>query len=212
MSADIGTEQLIIGHLMREPSLLLQQDKYQINTEDFSSPAYQYIYYAIHKIVQRGEVKNISVIDIENYFGEGTSSRHLYDEVSGRGALTDAVQKAKDLESSFESAYVDFKRYNLIKDMKKAKFLDSRPIDSDRETNPGIGPTEEIAIQDYLEGKSAAEVLEDYERELIELKSKYSQGDASDSQSIFDGLEELMESLQEYPEVGIPFQGELLII
>lgn len=207
--ASKGTQQLVIGNLMREPTLLLQTDKYDLNTTDFSELVYQYIFYAIHSLVQDGKIGAIGVHEIEQFLGQDTSARALYDARGGQTALIDAAQGGLAVESNFETVYKDLKRENLIQDLRRARFLDSRAVDGDEETNPTLSHDERVKINDEVSNLSATEILEEYEKELMRYKNKYSRGDASETKTIVDGMDELVASLQESPLIGLPLQGDL---
>lgn len=200
-----GTEQILIGALMRNPTALLQTEKYQIETSDFETPVYRYIYYAIYDMVQKGACESITVPEIENWLGENSRGRAIYESNAARQPLVDALEHTDGIANNVENAYNNFKRENVIRDLKKSGFDTSEfYMDTD---NGNSDKRQEV--NDKFNTLSPADILETVDNKVLQLKGKYLKGDSLESQSIYDNIEEMIFGLEESPEIGLPLQGNL---
>ena len=200
---DRGTEQLLIGALMRNPSVLLQKDKYQLDTSDFEHSLYQYAFYAIANMVQDGIKGAVPAQEIENWLGKESRGKDIYEGTSGRQTLVDALSRAEDTGHNFESLYEQLKKENLIRDLQKANFNTNEFLVDNAKTD------EDKIKNDKYNSLRAGDILTSIEDRLLKVKTKYLRGDSSESQTLYEGLEELILSLKESPEIGMPLQGDI---
>jgi replicative DNA helicase len=197
--AQIMTEQLIIGALMQTPQLLLQSDKYQFTPEDFRNPVYRYVYWAISNLAP-GATKKLEIYEIENFLNSSTNAKGVYDSKNGRQALIDC----NEIElGSFDQAYVQFKKENLLFDLQRFGYDTEKLYVSNAIT------AEQRQLNDRYAEATPADLLGVVNKEFVQLQSKYTLNDTSETQTLFDGVEEMLAELQETPEVGLPLQGIL---
>lgn len=198
-------EQIMIGSLMKNPTRLLEVDKYQLGVQDFDTPIYQYIFVAINNMVQDGADKCITVPEIESWLGQSSRGRSIYDAMGSKQTLLDACEMSEDISNNFDTAYQNLKRDNVIRDLRKKNFDTSQFYMFEDEGNI----EKRLEINDKYNSLTAEDILNSVEGDLFELKNKYMKKDSSQSQTLFTGLEEMILGLEEYPEVGLPLQGSL---
>lgn len=197
--AQHSTEQLMIGTLMHAPKLLLQTDKYQIVANDFENPVYRYVFWAIDNLAP-GAAKELTPYEIEQWMFKSPSAKAVYENKNGRQALIDCEGVPV---SSFDGLYSSFKKENLVKDLHSFGYDTSRvyvetPItETDRK------------IDEVFANSTTQDILDKIGSDFIQLQSKYTLNDTSEVQTLFSGMEEMLEELAECPEIGLPLQGKL---
>lgn len=193
--ASYGTEQILISALMHNPKYLLQKDKYQLETSEFSCKVYQYIFFAIASMAPTA-TKSITIPEIEQFLKDSQKASAVYESQATRQALIDG----NELEpGAFETSYRRFKKENLLEELKK-EGIDTSSYEKD-----------ELNDENDVDkmGKTADDIIDDIEKKLLVLKTKYTKGDTSETKTIFDGMEEMLVGLEESPEIGLPLQGKL---
>lgn len=200
-----GTEQLLIGCLMREPSALLQTDTYTLDTNEFASPLYRSVFYAIANIAQENEKRpneKITVQAVENWLGDSSKGAAIYKTNEGKTTLVDALSQAADNYAPFDSTYLRFKKENLLEELKKRKFDIGSIYVEDAKT------LEDFEINDRFNSMSLEEIFTVYDASLNQLKKKLLKHDnVTETQSLNEGMREMIVSLRKNPEIGIPLQG-----
>ena len=197
--AQQSTEQLVIGTLMHAPKLLLQTDKYQLTETDFENPLYRFIFWAIDNLAP-GATKELAPYEIEQWLFSSPTAKSVYDSKNGRQALIDCDSVPV---SSFDGLYASFKKENLVKDLGRFGYDTSRiyvatPINEhDRK------------IDEAFANSTAQTILDKINSDFIQLQSKYTLNDTSEVQTLFSGMEEMLDELAECPEIGLPLQGKL---
>lgn len=197
--ADTSTEQQILGTLMYNPKLLLQSDKYQIKTEDFNSNIMKYIFWAIENLAPSA-TGPLTPYEVEQWLSNSPTGKALFDSKNGRQFLVDCYNTPV---SSFDGLYMQFQRENLINDLGKFgyntdKIYVQHPIS-----------IEEKKIAEKYANSTPQDIISNVENDFMKIKSKYTLKDTSEVQSLFTGIEEMMNNLSEFPEIGLPLQGKL---
>ena len=72
----------VLGSLIKEPSLLSKTDIYNLTIEDFTSHFEKYIFSAIYNLYQGG-ARNISIVDIDNYFNSHPVAKQTFEQNKG---------------------------------------------------------------------------------------------------------------------------------
>lgn len=196
--AQQGTEQLMIGSLMHAPKLLLQTDKYQIVDSDFENPVYRYIFWAIDNLAAGAE-KELTPYEIEKFMFTSPAGKGIYESRNGRQALIDCEGVPV---GSFDGLYQQFKKENLIRDLQKDMNMDTKDLYIETPTTEYERKVDEIFAQ-----SSTQDLLDKVERKFSQIKSKYTLNDTSESQTLFEGIEDMLADLELKPEMGLPLQG-----
>lgn len=197
--AEVSTEQLIIATLINKPQLLLQSDKYQFAVEDFDNPVYRYAYWAIGNIAAGAKGK-LHPYEIEHYIQQSSVAWATFEAKGGKQALIDADNLPAE---SFDTLYQRFRKENLLKDLRKFGYdtstiqVDTPLTEAEREINR--------AYPDL----TTQQILDRVNKDFLVIQSKYTLNDTSETQTLYSGIEEMLEDLQESPEIGMPLQGKL---
>jgi replicative DNA helicase len=197
--AQKSTEQVIVGTLIKNPKLLLQTDKYQLTPDDFDTPLYRYVFWAIENMAP-GATGELRIFEIENWLDQNANAKAVFENKGGRQVLQDCSNT--DV-SSFETQYTLLKKENLIRDLQRFGY--------DRERICPINPISESEreLSTKFANSSTEDILEQIQSDFVKLQSKYVLKDTSEVQTLFAGMEEMLEDLKETPEIGLPLQGKL---
>ena len=196
--AAVSTEQMMVSAIMREPTLLLQSDKYQVNSSDFQTPVYRAIFWALENLAPtaRGPIQ---VYEIENFLSQNSGAIGTYNDRHGRQAIVDCDPMEV---GAFEGLYRQFKKENLIHDLKQFGYNTEKIC-------PETCVTEQQRIQNkWYSDAPIDEILGIVNKEFVQLQSKYTLNDTSETKTLFDGVEEMLTELELTPEIGLPLQGK----
>lgn len=193
-------EKIILGSLMKNPLLLAESDRFSLSIDDFDDRLTQHIFYAIASIAQSGSTK-IKVQDVHLFLQTTPTGLALFDSNNGIALLNDAMELAND--PSFGTYYNLFKKENLLRDLRKMgydtkEFYDINPITQ-----------QEIKINDKYNSLELKDIIEVIKMKLLGLESTYLTNDATETQDVFEGMEELIAELEVNPDIGVPIQGDI---
>ena len=197
--ADTATEQQLLGTLMHNPKLLLQSDKYQIENSDFSNGIMKYIYWAIENLAPSAKGP-LTPYEVEQWISNSPTGRELF---RSKGAQQFLIDCDTTPVSSFDPLYMQFKRENLIRDLQVAGY------DTKQLYCPHPITEKERQIAEIYAQSTPQDLIGKVEQNFMSIKSKYTLQDTSKVQTLWDGLEDMMEGLEENPEIGLPLQGKL---
>ncbi len=192
------TEQQILGTLIRQPKLLLQTDKFQLLPEDFDNQFYKYLFWAIDHLSD-GATGELQLYELEHFLLKNPTSKKIFEDKNGRQLLIDCQDVPV---SNFEIIYDTLKKENLMRDMKK------RGDNIDRYYVEIPITKEQQEISRRFSEHDIQTLINEIDKDFIQLKTPYLKGDSSESRSIYDGMEDLLEELEQYPEIGLPLQGK----
>ena len=200
MNIDKNTIQQVLGCLMKHPQFLSEVDRYSFLLTDFPSRFEKYIYGAIENLYQNKAIR-IRPIDIENYLQSNKPAAQLFEQQNGIEYLQDIEELAE--VDNFQYYYDRFKKLNLLKDLQKSGF-DISPFYCDDLTNERYQE-----INSRFERISAKDITNEIRSKIVRLESQYEVGEEVETETAFEGIEELIESFQEAQDIGLPVQGHI---
>ena len=184
---------------MKKPSLLSEKDKYNLQPSDFESRFERYIFIAILNSYTNG-AQSLSEIDIDNYLMEHKDQYLLFQQNNGISYLQDALDMSTP--ENFEYYYNRIKKFNCLKDLKKSGF-DISEFYEENELNP-----KQFEINQRFETLKPKDIFDGLKRKIYKVEGEYTEGDASITTDISDGIDELLEKLKNSPDAGARFQGK----
>lgn len=190
----------IFGSLMRHPSYLSEIDKYSLNISDFSNKFYRIIFTAINGLHNNG-AKIINPIDVENYLSSNQSAKLLFEQRSGIDFLQDAVEMSE--EQNFDYYYKKLKKINLLRDLKESG-IDTSDFYIEDLTNPKA-----LEVNKIFEELDIRDIIEGLKKKFAKVEHNYANGEVTESSKASEGIRELVEEIEENPEVGRPLQGKI---
>lgn len=199
MLSDKNAVLQVIGSLMKNPSLLSEKDKYNLQPSDFESRFERYIFIAILNSYTNG-AQSLSEIDIDNYLMEHKDQYLLFQQNNGISYLQDALDMSTP--ENFEYYYNRIKKFNCLKDLKKSGF-DISEFYEENELNP-----RQFEINQRFETLKPKDIFDSLKRKIYKVEGEYTEGDASITTDISVGIDELLEKLKNSPDAGARFQGK----
>lgn len=198
--ADKKTEQIVIGSLMKQPQLLSMADRYSLTVKDFDDRLMSFIFYAIAHIAAEGSTK-IEVQDVDLFLQNSETGKELFKSRDGISLLNDSMELANT--DSFGTYYSLLKKENLLRDLKNLGI----DVSEYYQVNPITG--EALQLNDRFMAMDIEEIIGSIKARVADLEGQYAKGTASSTQSVVEGMRDLIDDLEENPEVGPPLQGEI---
>jgi replicative DNA helicase len=185
---DEKTAEMVLINVFKFPQLLDQPDKFYLSSDDFYSKFHKTIFVSINNLFVQG-LEHLTTLDIENYLHSKPDFKKIFDDGNGSQLLGNADTSA-DI-NSFQYYYERLKKLTLL------RAFDHNGID--------IEPEFKI-IDDY----DIEQIADSIDQRIERIKSDYLSKTWSISKHAGEGLEDLINSLKQQPEFGIPLYGKLI--
>lgn len=200
IKADRNCIQQIFGALMQHPQYLSEVDKYSLSLTDFTSRFDAYIFSAISGLYLDGNVK-IHPIDIENYLSSDQLAASTFEKQNG----IEFLQDSEDLSdyTSFPFYYNYLKKINLLRDLQKSGFDVSSFYCED------LAKPNAYEINSRFNELSVSDIVDTLKKKILAAEKNYVKTDETETQTIAEGIEELIEGFDAQEELGLPVQGEI---
>lgn len=192
--------QQVLGCLMKHPQYFNEVDKYSFLLSDFPRKFDKYIFSAINGLYVNGAEK-IQIVDIENYLKSDAIAEQTFKDENGIEYLQD-IQELTEVEN-FPYYYNKLKKFNLLKDLDRSGFDISQFYSEDT-----ISPEGRKVNQEF-EHLTTKDITEKVRRKLLGIESKYETTDEIEVESLADGIDDLIDNLDEEQEIGMPIQGSI---
>ena len=201
--ADSSAAVFVIVSLMKAP-LLLEDENVIITQNDFHQPLQQIIFTAIYNIAKTG-AQSITPQDIDLYLKSYPSQYDYYQQRKGYDWLLNTYQATEKSDPHQFTFYYDrLKKFSVLRDLVANGFDISEFYDLSQDfLNRDIQ-------DEKLNNISLPEMINKVREKLVVIENKHVGRQEATSQSSQEGLRELVESLRNHPEVGLPFDGEML--
>ena len=193
----------IIGCVYNNPSLLEQTDKYTITDEDFTEDFHRIVFGAIYKIHELGATK-INLKNISDFLETRPKSQAIFNANKGEEYIGKVAEAA--ILSTFDYYYSRLKKMTLLRAYDNIGLDVSFIYDPDN-----ILDTKKKEVQEEALDNSTLEQLAQKIQDKIDIiRSTYVDGCYNEAVQAADGVYELIETLKESPEVGVPLYGPLI--
>ena len=200
---DVPSIVQVIGSVYKSPQLLDYTDKYTITEEDFPDQFHQIVFGCIFKLHELGAEK-ITLNSITDYLSSRPKSEAIFIKQKGEEWLAKAYENANT--SSFDYYYNRLKKMTLLRAMDNHG-IDVREIyDPDNIIDLKLRQQQEDMLDNTsLEG--LAQIIQD---KLDAIKADYVDGSWGQAYQAGDNIIEMLDDLEQSPEVGVPLYGPLI--
>lgn len=202
MSKYVDTNAIIqvLGDIFNAPYILDSEDKYKISEDDFPEKFHQLIFAALYKIHQLG-AKEITLIDVENFFKGRPKSKVIYDQRKGSEWL------AKAAECSAISTFDYY--YNRLKKMSLLRAYDNIGVNVKDIYDPDniLDVKKQQAQEEFLDNSSLIDIADIIDKKIVDVRSKYADNTLGKEYQAGDNIRNLIEELKITPEYGFPMYG-----
>lgn len=200
---DISAIVQVIGGIYLKPSLLDAKDKYFFNEEDFTQDFHKILFGSIYNLYTLG-AKEITPATIEDYLSKKPKSLAVYKNYKGTEfllSLQDNVQLA-----AFDYYYNRVKKMTLLRMYQNAGMNLSWLYDIDNV----LDVKKKQAQDDWFDNTSLQEMADIIDEKICNIRLKYVDDASESAIQAGDGVDDLLESLRQNPEIGYPLYGNII--
>lgn len=198
MLYSINIASLLLGCLMKTPSLL-SQPQYPLSKNDFSPEQFHKILYlAIQRLYNEG-VSEVTEVEVENI----VKNKPAYFEVLQDNNYIDFINTSKELAviENFDYYYNTIRKFALLRDLKDNGIDIKEFYDELQDENEQSAQLEKLTIQDILNA---------VELKGVKLRSKYDVKYTRDEIVAGEDTQALIDSFKEQPSFGACLQSGYL--
>ena len=200
---DVVSTTQIIGSIAKNPSLLDQEEKYWFIEDDFPDEFHKVIFGTIYQIHQLGN-KKISLDTIVDYLSSRPHNHAVFTQNKGEEFILKVVEAAQP--SSFDYYYNRLKKMTLLRAYDKIGFDLTPYYDIDNV----LDIKKKEKQENWLDNTSLEGIANAIDTQISKIRDIYVNDDYSEVKQAGKGIMDLVESLKQTPEVGIPMYGPLI--
>jgi len=194
----------VLGCIYNDPSILDAGDAYSITEDDFQSDFHKIIAGVMFKLHEDG-VTHFSLEAINDYLENHPKAKGIYEANRGNEYLSKISEFA--MRSTFDYYYKRMKKMTLMRMYDNIGFDITWLYDPDNV----LDTRKKEAQEEWLDNVSPQEIANKIDERLDSIKTKYVENDDGvGSFAAGDGIEELIKSFEEVPDVGVQLYGNYI--
>lgn len=199
---DVSAIIQVIGCTFNKPSILDDTDRYNITEYDFVEEFHKIVFGSIYNIHLTGS--DVTVDAIVDYL----SGRPKFEAIFKQNKGVEYLNKISTLANADTFSYY----YNRLKKMSLLRAYDNYGVDVSYLYDPTnvLDTKKKQQQEDWLDSHSLADIANEVDRKIEEIKGQYVEDDLMMTYQAGDGALELIEDLEKNPEIGIPMYGRLI--
>lgn len=186
----------VLGCIIQNPNLLVQYDYLNLDKNHFPEMFHKIIFATISNLFSQG-VEKIDALTIDSFLVSYKKQHEIFEQNNGIKYIEDAIELAQPENFEYNAKRVI--KYSILRDLVKKGYDISKFYDENDE--------EKMLNFDNM---TIEQMFEVYERELIDLKLKYTINRRSIHAG--KGLQDLKERYKSIPEMGIPFPSNAMSV
>ena len=200
---DVPSIVQVIGCVFKQPQLLDYTDKYTVTEDDFTDDFHKIIFGSIYKLHELGAEK-ITLNSIADYLSSRPKSEAIFIKQKGEEWLLKAEENANP--ASFDYYYNRLKKMTLLRELDRHGIDVTDIYDPDNIIDLKLRQQQE----DKLDNTSLEGLAQEIQDKLDAIKAEYVDGSWGQAYQAGEGVQELIEELEQNPEVGVPLYGSLI--
>jgi len=199
MIIDKGCIQQVLGGIIKNPNILTETEKYNLNISDFNSTFEKLLFRAISGLYEQG-ARSINIIDIENSLNADAVAKKIFESNNGIEYLQD-IEDFVD-KDNFDYYYNKLKKINLLRDLQHQGINISQFYCED------LTNEKAFEINSKFETLTIQDIVDEIKRKVLNLETSYIKNDVTETRSAYDGIDELVAHISDgYSGIGMPIQG-----
>ena len=199
---DITAITNVIGNAFNNPKLFEAEDKYFFNEDDFVDDFHKVVFGAMFNLHQLG-VKEITLTAIDDYLSSRPQKLAIYQTNKGAEYITRAAENAKI--TTFDYYFNRMKKMTLFRTYQKIAGMDLSWL---YDTDNIFDAKKKQQQEEWLDTHSLEEIANIIDDKIIEVKAQCIDNSVLAGTQVSEGIDELLESLKETPEIGYPLFGK----
>jgi len=193
----------ILGCTMKHPNLIINSDgKYTFTEDDFVPEIHKIAFGALYNLAIMGTT-NITVQVIYDYLSDRPKSLGVFQASNGEELLTRAKEVADF--AAFDFYYNRLKKYSLLRGYARAGV----DVSEYYNFNNILNMKEKQEEQERFDSLTLTELADEIDNSIMRVRNIYVDNSLEESYTIGDNILELVESLKETPEMGLPLYGDI---
>lgn len=198
---DISALTNVIGNVFNNPKLLDATDKYFFSEDDFVDEFHKIVFGVMFNLHQLG-VTEITLNAIDDYLSSRPKRKATYDVNKGAEYLLKCSESSKI--TTFDYYYNRMKKMTLLRSYNEKVGMDlSWLYDPDNIFDAKKKQEQE----EWLDTHSLVEIANRIDDEILAIKAECIDNVSINGVQAGDGIDELLDSLKETPEIGYPLFG-----
>lgn len=192
----------VIGCVFNNAAILDDTDKYSIHEEDFVEDFHKVVFGSMYNIYLTGS--QVTLDAIIDYLSNRPKYEAIFKKNKGEEYLLEASQIAH--ADTFNYYYNRLKKFTLL------RAYESYGIDVKELYDPYdlLNTKKKQEQENWLDSVTIADIAQVVDNRIDEIRSKFADDELGVGYQAGDGIFELVDSLKEHPEVGIPLYGPLI--
>ena len=198
---DTNIAMYVLGYLMDNPQEL-NKDSCLLTLNDFPKPSYQAIFGAIFNMATQG-VNKIYAQDIDLYLAQYGEQYRIFSENGGIEFCKQLESLTTDDNAQFMMYYNKLKNFTVLRDLEKCRI----------DTTEFYDPSDVFKKEDEekkLDNISIPQILDRIRLKLANIEKINFNKDGNYFQTADQGIDQLIDNLQNDPDIGYPIEGEML--
>lgn len=189
----------MLGSLCKNPQMLFDEEISTLEINDFEEKFFKIIFGAINNIITTNtDIKYITAVDIDNYLAPKTDAYKTFSDNNGINYMTSAIENANTQLTSQNLKWI--KKFALIREFNMNGF------DITDLYNPSNVDLEETGRQmDKLNHMSLSDIANHVRLKFLNIVNKWDITSSHQSYQINEGIDNLLDSLNESPVYGYSF-------
>ena len=201
MDNRLEIEKIVLSFLLHKPDLLFD-DKFPIRPSDFHNKTHKQMYSAMANLYARGS-DTLTPANMQVQLQKTETIWREFQEHDGPNRLAQ-IENLDPNAYDYATIYGNLKKFALFQDLN-----DSGIATTDLYTAEG-NPEKAAKMIERLDNMTYKEVIDHYREKIAKIEDKYENFIDKSGIEAGEGLDELLQSLEETPEMGMPLIGDLL--
>lgn len=201
---DKNTAMMVISGLVKNPTLLHNQEKYRLTTNDFDNDFYKIIFGAIYNLSMEG-VETIDPIDIDIYIAQYQQQYKVFQDNKGFDFIKELARLSIEFDTAkFDIYYERLKKFTILRDLEEAGF------NTKEFYNPNVALDRRDKEERKLNEITIDEIVKAVQTKVNQIEDDYVSRNYSTTQPAARGIRDLYYDLKATPEIGLPLEGDIL--
>lgn len=199
---DLTSVLQVLGCVYKNPSLLEERDKYPLTDADFADEFHRATFGALFKLYELG-VREFNLQQINDFFSTRPKYEAIYKLNKGDEWLLKTAETCTP--TAFDYYYQRLKKFSLL------RAYDNCGIDvSDIYDIDNILDVKKKQLQEEkLDNATLESIADTIDAKLSQIRIDYVNGVDGHVYDAAEDIEDLVDSLKEHPEVGMPLFGSM---
>ena len=199
---DKKAAQYILGCIMHQPDIIYNEDKYILSVDDFADKVYVILFGAIYNLSNNG-AKVITPPNIDLYLSAYPVQYETYSKNDGLTLLQLIYEQTENFDmAQFNLYYERTKKFSTLRELRQkgfdiSEFYRTDFLDQDK-------------IEEEFNRLTVVDILNKIRNKIQLVENRNVTRQEATGQYAAKGIRDLMASLRQSPEVGIPMEGKYL--